>query len=422
MDARRSNRGGCLGCVGVLALFVALVFGAVYLLAPTTIGLTLKAYAEHAIHTAQEAIGGDDEDEVTGDLVQDAEDTASGTPAGSSQVEPYLRGRLDEGRQEVYDALLKGVCDLEQSIAVIRAEPDDITAAYKAMMGDHPELFWLDGSFTYTYSSLLSSVTVQPGYEIDPSEVDATRAQIEAEADAILAGFGEGLSEYDVARLAYEHVVSTTDYVVDAAHNQTIQSVFLGHGSVCAGYARAYQYLLNRAGVFCAYVEGSIASRAEDHAWCLVRIDGQYAYVDPTWGDPAYSGEDEGVAVDGVIYDYLCLTTDELLRDDHAFADASLWPPCDAPDLDYYRRRGLFFDWYDVAAVDAAFWQQVGEGEHRAMFKFGSDEAYAEVLDALAAGTFERDSLLALAADEGANSIRYSYATSDSLRIVKLYW
>ncbi|MBR3159470.1 MAG: hypothetical protein IKF14_10270 [Atopobiaceae bacterium] len=425
MAARETNKQGCLGCAAVFALFVGVLMAFVLLIAPSTIGLTIRAYAERAFKSIGETLGVHREQDEAPDATLEEPSVSLGAPVslGNARIEEYLRGKLDEGCQEVYDQLIAGVRSQEESIAVIDATPEDVSAAYKAMMGDHPEFFWLDGSFTYMYSSLLKSVTVQLGYEVEPSEVEATRAAIEAEADAILAGLPENATEYDVALLAYEHIASHTDYVVGAPHNQTIQSVLLGHASVCAGYARTYQYLLQRAGVFCTYVEGSIPSRGEDHAWNLVRIDGQYAFVDPTWADPTYLGEgDSGVSFDGVIYDYLGLTTADLLRDDHAFAEASIWPDCAAPELDFFRRAGLFIDVYDEQAIDEVFWRQVNEGKSRAAFKFGTDEAYGEALAALAGGTFERDSLLELAAESGETSIRYSYATSDALRIVKLYW
>ena len=424
MTGRATNKQGCLGCAAVFALFVGVLVAFVLLVAPSTIGLTLRAYAEHAFKSMGETLGVREEGDEATDASPEETSVSLGAPVslGSTRVEEYLRSKLDEGSREVYDQLIAGVRALEESIAVIHATPEDVSAAYKAMMGDHPDFFWLDGSFTYLYSSLLQSVTVQPGFAVEPSEVEATRVAIESEADTILAGLPEDATEYDVALLAYEHIASHTDYVVGAPHNQTIQSVLIGHASVCAGYARTYQYLLHRAGVFCSYVEGSIASKGEDHAWNLVRIDGQYAYVDPTWADPTYLGEDAGVSVGGVIYDYLGLTTDELLRDDHAFANADLWPDCDSTDLDYYRRAGLFIEDYDEQAVDEAFWRQASNGGNRAVFKFGTDEAYGAAMAALDDGTFERESLLELASEMGETSIRYSYATSDTLRIVKLYW
>ena len=409
MAADSSTRGGCLGCATVIALLVGLLVGLMVVVAPTTVGLTMRAYAERTLSNL-------------GIETEDKGEPSYAEKTVTDGVEQYSRGLLDEGCQAVYDTLLDGVVAMEEEIAVIETNAEDVSTAYKAMMCDHPELFWLDGSFTYTYSSLLDAVTVEPGYEISVSEIVPTRAAIEAEADAILASVGEGASEYDIARMAYEHIASTTNYNAAAEHNQTIQSVFLNHASVCAGYARAYQYLLHRAGLFCAYVEGSIGSRGEDHAWNLVKIDGQYAYVDPTWADPTYMGEDPGVAIDGVIYDYLCLTSNEIARDDHLFAREEDWPVCDATDLDYYRRQGLFFDAYDQQGLAEAFWREVEAQGNKVAFKFGSDEAYVQAKSELEGGSFLREELLELAATRGGDSIRYSYSVSDPLRIIKLYW
>lgn len=409
-DSGQSNdrRGGCLGCVTVLALLVGVLMGALYLLAPTTIGLTVKAYTHHAISTINDALT---------DKPKDKESAEADAP-----VDWYARAHLSEERQQVYDQLLEGVTNLSKTIAVIHADSQDVSEAYNAMMNDHPELFWLDGSFSYTYASLLDSVTVEPGFIVEPEDVPSRREAIEHEADAVLAAAGTDASEYDIAKLAYEHIASTTDYDISAENNQGIMSVFLGHRSVCAGYARAYQYLLQRAGLFCAYVEGSIGSRSEEHAWNLVRIDGAYAFVDPTWADPTYLGESPDAAVDGVIYDYLCVTSDEIVRDDHVFSNPDMWPVCNSPELDYYHRSGLFFENYDSQALADTFWREVEAQGSKVAFKFGSDEAYNQAVVELDGGQFLREQLLEYASSRGQDSVRYSYSVSDSLRIVKLYW
>ncbi len=400
MRSQETRGGGCLGCVTVLALLIACVIGLAHVVGPTPTGKTIQAYTERTL----EEIG------VTEPRTHDA------------NVYGHAWYQLDEAGQRAYQVLLEGVTNHDESIVVIDATPADVEAAYSAMMNDHPELFWLDGSFSYITPDLFDSVTVQPGLEVDLSEIPALTASIEAEADAILGAVGEGASQYDIVRHVYEHIASHTDYVVDSPHNQTIQSVFLNHESVCAGYARAFQYLLHRAGIECAYVEGIIDSSGEDHAWNLVNIDGQYAYVDPTWADPTYAGENAEAAADDVIYDYLCLTTDEIRKDDHTFSNLEEWPPCNSIDLDYFRREGLFFDTYDEGALGEAFWRQAESDKNQAMFKFGNDEAYAQALEALSVGNFQRANLLALASNRGADTIRYSFSTSDGLRIIKLYW
>ena len=85
-----------------------------------------------------------------------------------------------------------------------------------------------------------------------------------------------------------------------------IYIVYLVTGQRCVrGYAGATKYLLDRAGVDCIWVTGT--GGGGPHAWNIVKCDGQYYYVDTTWGDPGYwelQGED--VTKEFIAYEYLC--------------------------------------------------------------------------------------------------------------------
>ena len=72
---------------------------------------------------------------------------------------------------------------------------------------------------------------------------------------------------------------------MESEHDQNIARVFWKKQAVCAGYARAVQYLLERLGIPCIYVEGNTIGSSEGHAWNIVQIGGQYYYVDATNGD-----------------------------------------------------------------------------------------------------------------------------------------
>ena len=77
----------------------------------------------------------------------------------------------------------------------------------------------------------------------------------------------------------------------------------------------------------------------EGHAWNIVFLDGDWYYIDPTWGDASYQreeGEETPALTETVNYDYFCVTTQEIERT-HSMDDNQLLPVCNAVQDQYYR-------------------------------------------------------------------------------------
>ena len=74
----------------------------------------------------------------------------------------------------------------------------------------------------------------------------------------VWAGISQEASTYEKIKYVYEYIINSTDYNENGQDTQNIQSVLLYHSSVCAGYSKAFQYLLNRMGFSCTYITGTI--------------------------------------------------------------------------------------------------------------------------------------------------------------------
>lgn len=85
------------------------------------------------------------------------------------------------------------------------------------------------------------------------------------------------------AKTVYEYLINLASYEV-SEHDQSIAGIFWKKSAVCAGYAGAAQYLLERLNVPCIYVEGEAVDSEQSHAWNIVEIDGQNYYMDVTSG------------------------------------------------------------------------------------------------------------------------------------------
>lgn len=341
----------------------------------------------------------------------------------------YAYEQLAEGTRSVYAQLYTGISEKMDSFTIRAKDTDAIKAALTAVIADHPEFFWINGSAAISGFSAFGIWQIRPEFTVESSRIEEIEDRIEECANEYLSSLDADATEYGKVKAAYEYIIRSTDYSLESPQNQNIQSVFIDHLSVCAGYARAFQYLLHKAGVFCAYVEGETdGSDAESHAWNLVRIDGVYTFVDPSWGDPTYREDETDAAILPIIYDYLCLTSEEMLRTGHIPDSAYYLPDCSDRQYDYYRLNGLYYEGFDPDAISGALWHAVDEGEQQVFMKFSDDDSYLAAQEALfppeGSGI---ESLLSgpirqrMEWDE-ISSMRYYFSCSDELRIIKIYW
>lgn len=265
----------------------------------------------------------------------------------------------------------------------------DIDRIFQYVLSDHPELFYVEGySYTkYTKGEETVSFEFTGTYSVDAETAKARREEISAEAARMLGNIGEDWDDYAKVKAVYEAVIFETDYDRNAPENQNIYSVFVNHRSVCQGYAKATQYLLNRLGVECTLVTGTVET-GETHAWNLVRVDGAYYYLDTTWGDASYSLNDEAALTADrpqINYDYLNVTTQELLRTHTPSVSVEL-PVCEATDANYYVREGAFFSDFDKEQLKAVFEQAKEQGRDEVALKCSDEECYRQMLDRLIGG------------------------------------
>ncbi len=275
----------------------------------------------------------------------------------------YYRSQLSEPEQEVYEAVLKCYMDHAESVDVSAGHltTKRFGIVHTSVIKDHPEIFWTNGAYTWVTANDIVQ-TVKPVYTTDAE----TRARLQKEIEDTLAPFiaevTEGMEDYEVALKIYERVIKMLDYdtielerqqrsgsyKIDVMDNlRNIYGAIVRHKAVCAGYAKAFQYLLQMFGIETLYVCGDCFIGGL-HAWNIVKLEGEYYHVDVTWGD--YSNTDPARSSKGMSYAYFAIT-DEQIKNSRSIEAEPAPPRCTAEDCNYFVRQNLYFTRYDAAQM-----------------------------------------------------------------------
>ena len=342
-------------------------------------------------------------------------------------IEEYYFNQIPSELNEIYRELFERIRNGEDEAQLYATVPtEQFWTAYYSVLADHPEFFWVGPDIEVNETALTGKVvSYRMGVTVPQSERESMKALIEAAADECIAGISSEATDYEKIKYVYEYLINTTEYATDSADNQNVQSALVYHASVCAGYSRAFQYILHRMGMFCTYVSGSVPGG--DHAWNIVRLydpDGQaqYYHVDVTWGDPVFVGAEEGGPAPAAMnYTYLCCSDQELFRT-HTVGTEVPMPACTDDSYDYYRRNGHYFETFDTQTVYDALMNSVWADQPLAELKFGDADAYETAKYEIFQNGLIGDAAQYLMQVYGTSSWSYSYHCDDTFRLITIYW
>lgn len=298
----------------------------------------------------------------------------------------YAYEQLDEASKSWYRGINASLLAMEEEPVSLSEEglmqgltEENIDRIFQCVLMDHPEYFYVTGyQYTkYTRGDELVSVEFSGTYSMSLEEALTRKAVIEERVAAILAGISLEATEYEKVRYVYENIIKNTEYNMEAPDNQNIYSVLANGASVCQGYAKTAQLLLNRLGVNCTMVQGLVKD-GEGHAWNMVQVDGQYYYMDPTWGDASYqvmNMEVNNVRIPNISYDYLCVTGADLFRT-HTLDSIVPMPECNSTAANYYVREGCYFTAYDESRISSLIQKSIAENREELYFKCADANVY----------------------------------------------
>jgi len=343
----------------------------------------------------------------------------------------YAYSMLSGDEQTVYKEIYVAMSGLKEKVVLSTLDSEVIDHCFKAVLVDHPEIFYVTGYSINKFSlgDTIKKITFTGTYSMDAGQVEQKKPAIENYVSECLEGISQDAPDYYKVKYVYEYLIRDNTYDIESENNQNILSVCENHATVCQGYAKMTQLLLNRLGVFCTIVNGksvntgSIGSDGtiyesdgswEAHVWNIVRVDGKYYNVDATWGDGSFVYQnDSGKVVEGpdINYDYLLVSTSEMIST-HKPAPVVEMPLCDSMDDNYYVREGMYLTEITNLTLKGMFDNAYSRGDMYISIKCSDDAVYSELTDYL----FNREKVFNYLSGSTVRYIEY-----ESRRVVVVY-
>lgn len=339
---------------------------------------TVVSVKENLVPPEQTAEYSIEHEENTDAQNQDFTPAVSEDEPATAAAYGYYGAWLSDREKDIYAQMVQELGAFQLKLTFYDVPIEVIENAYRAVQADFPEFFWLTGGYTWTEQTVSGISTVWFDVDSMTYDTDVLAAQYAAAKAVVddIAAQVYGMSDYEKALYVHDLIVQQTTYDYDTyvrlaeltySDSCTPYGCLVNHLSVCSGYAKAFQWIMEEVGIECLRVTGNDISTYDSHEWNCVLLDGEYYYVDVTWDDP--------VQLDGspetLEHTYFCITSDELLET-HLIDEGQNEPWCTATEYDYYRMQGTYFEVYNATAVENVIREKAAQGETEYALKFAS--------------------------------------------------
>ncbi len=264
--------------------------------------------------------------------------------------------KLSRTEKKIYNDFCCGLENFRYIFKFGSTPTDTVSKVYDAVLEDNPRFFWLSGSGSFSWKSVgnnIKDMTFEAKLTegISPTAVRVMSARLNATVKAIADRAKQYKNHFDRVLFVHDYIVDTTDYVMHAPLRSTAYGCLINHRAVCAGYAKAFQMIMNELGYECGYVRGSDRDKTSvhsSHAWNYIKIERDYYFVDVTWDDPV--AEAGRHVYNNKTHNYFCISDHDLSLT-HIIDKKSDCPSCKGTKYNYYVYNGFYLKKYSFSDV-----------------------------------------------------------------------
>ncbi|RKD31944.1 transglutaminase domain-containing protein [Thermohalobacter berrensis] len=264
----------------------------------------------------------------------------------SNEEDKSLPKRTNENKKEnsIYDvikeALITGKKEVDVSDFPEGKYSKSVFEVVEKVVIENPEVLY------YKSAEYWSNGILKFEYSKDKSTINKHLNVLKKAKDEIIREIIKpDMSDYEKVKAIHDYIINNSKYDSVNYNNNTIPpesysayGILVKGTGVCEGYAEAFKLIMDDLGIESIIVSGRAGN--QDHAWNIIKLDGEYYHIDLTWDDPVM---DDGSDV--LRYDYFNLS-DKQMSKDHIW-NRSKYPSCNGIKYNYYYYNDMAVENYN---------------------------------------------------------------------------
>lgn len=299
-----------------------------------------------------------------------------------------------ESLVKAYDLLVREMENFTETVdvaSVVTITPEEMYTAWLCYQADYARHFWVEQQYDYTHQDN-KVISITPYYYITKAQYPQYKQAFDNAVSQYLSGLNGSMDDYDLEKAIHDRIIQKCAYHSSALEHTAYGSLVEG-SAVCDGFSKGFQTLCLAVGIPCTEVQGSAVSggKAQNHAWNLTQIHGEWYYTDVTWDN----GSD--AAQDWTSYRYFNLTGASMNRDhtiDSQMTQFNL-PACNNTSCNYYHKNHTYLTSLSVNAISNCFEREGSQRHCQVLVDSNTDvnlwlnENYDDIASSLGLSSYE---------------------------------
>ncbi|MGN0666075.1 MAG: transglutaminase domain-containing protein [Huintestinicola sp.] len=297
-------------------------------------------------------------------------------------VTKYASLSYDSRHKAVYNDVVKNMTEFSPTMLLpLTISVEDYVKILETVRCEQLMLFALESREIGDFNADAQSFNMVFNYRFDIREANIMLMQTEDAANAIFEEYiVEGMSDYDKLKIFHDYLVLNCESSTDAPYADTIYGALVNKKALCEGYAKAFSYLCNIAGIENIIVTGYTTV---DHMWNMVKLDGSWYHVDVGWDSPDDALKE--LYPDIVLYQYF-LADDSVITESRTISSALFTPPAaESTEMSYFVHDDRYASSYEevLDILDTSCRKCIDTGEKYFMIKLSDPDLYEKTTEQL---------------------------------------